>query len=136
MLVGFGDGALPGFGGSIYSQWQVECEHEEGCAGDGDYVAGLCISKGRVCPLKGYTVPRSELCWALITSRLLLTVAIALSKLDEKPIGAIMLLDSRCSISALESTSGNLLPFFQNRIAEIVENLAAVSKYCEVEPVH
>ena len=136
MLVGFGDGALPGFGGSIYSQWQVQCEHEEGCAGDGDYVAGLCISKGRVCPLRGYTVPRSELCGALITSRLLLTVAIALSKLDEKPIGAIMLLDSRCSISALEATSGNLLPFFQNRIAEIVENLAAVSKYCEVEPVH
>ena len=92
-LVGFGDGAIPGFGGDVYLQWEV------------------------------------------VTSRLLLTVAVALSKLDEKPIGAVMMLDSRCVISALEATSGNLLPFFQNRIAEIVENLAAVSKFCEVEQV-
>ena len=134
-LVGFGDGALPGFGGNVYLQWEVECNHGDDCVGDGDYEAALCISKGRVCPLRGYTVPRAELCGALVTSRLLLTVAVALSKLDEKPVGAVMLLDSRCTISALEATSGNLLPFFQNRIAEIVENLAAVSKYCEVEPV-
>ena len=134
-LVGFGDGALPGFGGDVYLQWEVQCEHGESCNGDGDYEAALCISKGRVCPMRGYTVPRSELCGALVTSRLLLTVAVALSKLDEKPVGAVMMLDSRCVISALEATSGNLLPFFQNRIAEIVENLAAVSKYCEVEPV-
>jgi hypothetical protein len=68
-------------------------------------------------------------------SRMLLTVASALSKLDEKPVGAVMMLDSRCVISSLEITSGNLLPFFQNRIAEIHENLKAVSKFCPVEPV-
>ena len=134
MLVGFGDGALPGFGGNVYLRWDVQCD-DMLCEGDGDYVASLAISKARVCPLRGYTVPRSELCGALVTSRLLLSVAVALSKLDEKPSGAVMCLDSRCIISALEIKSGNLLQFFQNRVAEIAENLEAVSKYCEVEPV-
>ena len=69
-------------------------------------------------------------------SRMLLSVARALAKLDEKPIGAVPLLDSRCVISALEVTSGHLLPFFQNRLAEIHENFVAVSKFCPVEPVH
>ena len=67
---------------------------------------------------------------------MLLTVASALSRLDEKPVGAVMMLDSRCVISSLEITSGNLLPFFQNRIAEIHENLKAVTKFCPAEPVH
>ena len=112
------------------------CTNLENCEGNGDYYASLVISKGRVCPLRGYTVPRSELCGALVTSRLLLTVAIALSKLEEKPTTAIMLLDSRCTISALEATSSNLLPFYQNRVSEILENLESLRKYCTVESVH
>ena len=77
------------------------------------------MSKARVCPLQGYTNPRNELCGDLLASRLLLSVVIALSKLDELPIGAILILDSRCVISALELTSSKLLPFIQNRLAEI-----------------
>ena len=136
MLIGTGDGAIPGFGGNVYIRWPVKCTHDYTCNGRGDYSASLLISKGRVCPLRGYTVPRSELCGGLITSRLLLTVATALSKLEEKPASAIMLLDSRCTISALESMCGNLLPFFQNRVSEILENLEALSKFCEVDQVH
>ena len=67
---------------------------------------------------------------------MLLSVTRALHKLDEKPVGVIPLLDSRCVISALEITTGNLLPFFQNRIAEIQENLTAVSKFTPTELVH
>ena len=126
--MGFGDGALAGFGGNVYLRWEVE-EFKK-------FVAALVISKARVCPLRGYTVPRSELCGALITSRLMLVVVKALAKLEGKPCGAIMLMDSRCVISALEVTSGNLLPFFQNRAAEVLENLEAISKYCPIEPVH
>ena len=135
MLIGFGDGSLSGFGGSVYLRWDVKCTHDGLCGGSGDFKSSLAISKGRVCPLRGYTVPRSELCGALVTSRLLLSVAAALSKLDEKPSAVVMCLDSRCIISALEITGGNLQQFFQNRIAEITENLDAVSKYCPVEPV-
>ena len=47
-----------------------------------------------------------------------------------------MILDSRCIISSLELTSSKMLPFFQNRLAEIKENLDTVSKWCPVEPVH
>jgi hypothetical protein len=32
-IVGFGDGALPGFGGDVYLQWQVACLHGDGCDG-------------------------------------------------------------------------------------------------------
>ena len=28
-VVGFGDGALPGFGANVYLQWHVECEHDD-----------------------------------------------------------------------------------------------------------
>ena len=66
----------------------------------------------------------------------MLVVVRALAKLEEKPSGAVLLMDSRCVISALEVTSGNLLPFFQNRVAEVLENLEAISKYCPIEPVH
>ena len=33
-------------------------------------------------------------------------------------------------------TSSKMLPFFQNRLAEIHENLDVVAKYCQVEKVH
>ena len=135
-VIGFGDGAVPGFGGGVYLQWQVKCEHEEDCGGVGDYDANLCISKGRVCPLRGYTVPRSELCGALLVSRLMLAVVTALCRMDECPVSAIMLLDTRCVISALEMTSSKMLPFFQNRLAEIHENFDCIAKKCEVEQVH
>jgi len=138
-VVGFGDGALSGFGGSVYLQWQVECCHTDGYCdgrGAGDFDANLIMSKARVCPLKGYTVPRSELCGALLTSRLLLSVVKALQKLDEVPIAAEMILDSRCVISALEMNSGKMLPFFQNRLAEIHENLDLIAKMCPIGPVN
>ena len=135
LIVTFADGGKAGFGGNIYLQWQVKCVHEYECEGKGDYQSNLCLSKCRVCPLRGYTIPRCELCGALLMSRMLLSVARALAKLDEKPVGAVPLLDSRCVISALEVTSGHLLPFFQNRLAEIHENFLAVSKFCPVEPV-
>ena len=135
-VVGFGDGAVVGFGGSVYLQWEIECRHGGDCGGVGDYDANLCLSKGRMCPLRGYTIPRSELCGALLVSRLMLAVVMALCRMDECPVKAIMLLDSRCIISALELTSSKLLPFFQNRLAEIYENLHSISKKCEVEQVH
>merc|ERR1712055_448043 len=102
IVVGFGDGAVVGFGGSVYLQWEIECRHDGECGGVGDYDANLCLSKGRMCPLRGYTIPRSELCGALLLSRLMLAVVMALCRMDECPVKAIMLLDSRCIISALE----------------------------------
>ena len=32
-VVGFGDGAVPGFGGSVYLQWEIDCEHKGGGGG-------------------------------------------------------------------------------------------------------
>ena len=71
LIVTFADGGKAGFGGSIYLQWQVKCVHEYECEGKGDYQSNLCLSKCRVCPLRGYTIPRCELCGALLMSRML-----------------------------------------------------------------
>ena len=68
--------------------------------------------------------------------RLLVSVVAAFFKLEECHIGAVMLLDSRCIISSLEMTSSKMLPFFQNRLAVIHENLDLVAKRCVVEKVH
>ena len=69
-------------------------------------------------------------------SRLLLAVITAMCKMEEAPIGVVMLLDTRCVISALELTSTKLMPFFQNRLAKVHENLETIGRMCEVEPVH
>ena len=68
-------------------------------------------------------------------SRMMLAVVLALCRMEESPVAAIMLLDSRCIISALEMTSSKMLPFFQNRLAEIHENLDSIAEKCRVEQV-
>ena len=41
MLIGTGDGALPGFGGNVYLRWPTVCTHLEVCEGKGDYFRSL-----------------------------------------------------------------------------------------------
>ena len=113
----FGDGAFPAFCGSTYLQWQhtcthglIECEY--------DYDASLLLAKARVTPLSGYTIPRSELAGTVLQSRLGLTAIKALqSEPSMTPKGAILLFDSKCSISAVDIVSRVLKPFFHKKVA-------------------
>ena len=52
-----------------------------------------------------------------------------------KPGGVIMLSDSRCTISAVDTTSRALKPFFHNRVAEIIENMNEMKQFCPVEDI-
>ena len=52
-----------------------------------------------------------------------------------KPASVIMLSDSKCSISAVDTTSRVLKPFFHNRVSEIIENMTEMRKYCPVEDI-
>ena len=53
-----------------------------------------------------------------------------------KPKGVILLSDSECSISAVDTTSRALKPFFHNRVSEIIEDINEMRKYCPVEDIH
>ena len=139
---GLADGAFPAFGGSVYLIWEHGCKdsccksvHCKGLDG-GHWSAFLVLAKGRVTPLSGYTIPRSEMSSGVLVSRLLLRVVRALSSMTESIFSSIILLDSECTISTLEASASQLKPFFHNRRAEIIENMEAVSKHCEMEPVH
>ena len=142
-VVGFGDGAFPAYGGCVYLVWEHGCDDLAGCVNQycqgeagGHYAAYLALAKGRVTPLSGFTIPRSEMSGAVVVSRLVLRVVRALQPLTEKPSSSIILLDSECTISTLETSASQLKPFFHNRRSEILENMENVSKYCEMEPVH
>ena len=101
------------------------------------YDATLLLAKARVTPLTGHTVPRSELSGTLLESRLGLTAVKALH-LEETIAakGLIMLSDSKCSISAIDTTTRVLKPFFHNKVSEILDNMNQISKYCPIESVH
>ena len=45
-----------------------------------------------------------------------------------------MLADSKCAISSVKTTRA-LLPYFQNRVAEVRENIDQIEKYCPVEEI-
>ena len=86
-------------------------------------------------PLRGLTVPRGELTALTLQSRLVLVVVRALQKLGAPPVSCIMLSDSKCAISSIDTTR-SLLPYFQNRVAEVRENMDHLREFCMVEDIH
>ena len=136
-LVSFSDGSFTAFAAALYLRWEVPCSHSNAAECGGDFIAQLVCAKARVTPISGLTIPRSELSGLLLSTRMSLSVAKALS-LDSSmyPTAAISLTDSECSISAIAKTSSALKPYFHNRVAEIKENFEALGKICEVEEVH
>ena len=58
----------------------------------------------------------------------------ALQKLEAKPVSAVMLCDSKVAISAAKSKRA-LAPYFQNRTAEIIDNLQQMRRYCSIEDI-
>ena len=136
-LVPFGDGAFPAFSAAVYVRWEVSCSHEDSSACDGDFTSSLLCAKAKVTPRSGFTIPRGELSGCVLQSRLALTTVKAFQSEEKlRPVGVTMLSDSRCSISAVEKSTSALKPFFHNRVGEILDNIAAMRKYCPVEDIH
>ena len=83
------------------------------------------------------TIPRTELCGLVLTSRLALSVAKALAG-DEamQPVAAILLSDSTCCISRLEKSTSAPNPYFHNRVSEIRNNMRELNLICPTEELH
>ena len=128
-LVGCSDFGSKGLDARIYLRWKLLPVSPV------PYSSRLAICKAKVPPISGLTVPRGELTALTLLSRLVLTVVRALMKLDYPPVSAIMLVDSKCALSSIYSTK-ILLPFFQNRVAEVRDNMKQVRKFCDLEEVH
>ena len=133
-VVGLGDGAFPAFCGVVYLVW-VSPGVEDDVFPSSKFGSYLAIGKARITLLRGYTIPRSEICGAVVASRLILKVVQSLQTLDLPPIGVSLLLDSECTISCLELRTSLFRPFFHNRRAEILDNIEKVRKYRPMEEV-
>ena len=76
------------------------------------YDSCLFLSKARVAPLGGMTVPHTEMNGLVLATKLL---DAALVSMNEPPETVTCCLDSECMISAVESENGLLRPYVANR---------------------
>ncbi|XP_050294291.1 uncharacterized protein LOC126734638 [Anthonomus grandis grandis] len=106
-LHGFSDAAEPGYGACVYL-----------CSKDslGNFSSKLLCAKTRVSPLKELTIPRLELCAALLLAELAKTVLASIpSTLDSKHYWC----DSTIVLAWIRSSPHRLKTFIANRIAQI-----------------
>ena len=132
VVVGTADFAEEALDARVYLRW--ECDAEDPSSGEKIFSAKLALCKAKVPPLDGLTIPRGELSALCLLVRLMLWVILALQKLTYTPTSAIMLVDSQCSINVVDSKK-QMKPYFQNRVAEIRENMNIIRKYCELEEI-
>ena len=108
-LIGYWDGSLLAYAALLYIRWLLKTDPPS-------WKATLLCAKVRVTPISGLTAPRTELNGAVVCGRLIDT---AIPSLPEKPCRVTMIGDSQCTISALESVTAILGPYFANRILEL-----------------
>ncbi|XP_062713663.1 uncharacterized protein LOC134290521 [Aedes albopictus] len=108
-LHGFADASLRAYGAVLYTR----C-----ISPDGTVEVNLVCSKSRVAPLKPMTIPRLELCGALLLARLVDKTVAAMGI----PFKSVTLhLDSQVVLCWLEKSPLALNQFVSNRVAEILE---------------
>jgi hypothetical protein len=106
-LHGFGDASQIAYGAAVYLR---TTDHS------GNHQVHLICAKSRVAPLRAVTLPRLELCAALILSRLFNTVLRTINvKIDQQ----FLWTDSTVVLAWINSTSSNLQTFVGNRGSEI-----------------
>ena len=108
-LVGYWDGSLLAYAALLYIRWLLNTDPPS-------WRASLLCAKVRVTPVSGLTAPRTELNGSVVLGRV---IDSAIPSLPVKPCRISMFGDSQCTISALESVTAVLGPYFANRILEL-----------------
>ena len=125
-LVGYSDGSLLAYCAALYYRQEVLVPKLGPWIEEYDKVktweAHLVVAKTRVAPLAGITSPRSEANGFRILVKL---SNLVLRSLREKPSRITMILDSECTIAAMESEHGHLTAYLANRRGEYLETMEA-----------
>ena len=107
MLIIFSDASTSAYGACAYVRWALS---------DGQFEANLLIAKNRIAPTKQLTMPRLELCGAVLSSRLRSTVE---KHCDWKFSSVIHITDSSIVRAQIQKESYGFGTFVANRIAEV-----------------
>ncbi len=114
VLVGFSDGSSVAHGCTLYLRWADK---------DGYVEVKFVAAKGKVNPIKGTTVPRSEMCGAFLLSRLAYSAERAFedTELKEKIGEKVFFTDSTTALSWTKSGAIKFKPFVKNKVIEMQE---------------
>ena len=114
-LVGFSDGSAVAHGGVLYLRWTDKLE----TVIDVKFLA----AKRKLNPINGVTVPRAELCGALLLSRITYSLEEALEKTEVQPyiVGKRLFTDSTAVLSWIRADAIMFKPFVKNKVLEIDE---------------
>lgn len=100
------------------------CAYVRSIDSSGQVVVRLLMAKSRVCPIKPTTVPRLELCGALVGARIFEKVS---TSLRVNITSATFWTDSTIVLGWLKMHPSRLQPFVRNRVAEILETTGRFS---------
>ena len=123
-LVVFSDSSSVAYAAVIYVIFEVPQDEDgpwsSGLSSRKTYDSRLLLSKARVTPLGGMTVPPTEMNGLVLAIKLL---DLALVSMSEPPTSVTFCLDSECTISAVKSENGLLRPYLANRRAVVIGKL-------------
>ena len=125
-LVGFCDGSATAYGCALYLRWASKDESETEVMFLG--------SKGKVGPISGNTVPRQELCGALLLSRMTNSVENALAHTELKDLLSTdtkLFCDSTTVIRWVNADAINYRPYVKNKVIEI-QDLQATRRWSHI----
>ena len=116
-LHGFCDASQDAYGACVYIRNQSH---------DGSISVNLLMSKSRVAPMRTTTIPRLELCGALLLSELIVEIQAELSTINVnfKSSDIVLWTDSSVVLGWIQSVV-QLKSFVANRISQILENSEA-----------
>ncbi|XP_055908277.1 uncharacterized protein LOC129943083 [Eupeodes corollae] len=110
-LIGFSDASEKAYSAVVYARSVAE---------NGKIEVQLVAAKTRVSPVKQLTIPRLELCGALLLSRL---IELVRASLDVRPVNTFVFCDSQIVLAWLSSPPRRWNTFVANRTSQILDVL-------------